>query len=56
MKKYYVCLPFCGSLQVKVFAKNEEEAEELGRREIESISNEDIMHSIEWEHYEVYEA
>lgn len=56
MKKYYVSLPFSGSLGVEVYAKSEDEALELGRREIEDLSDDDVMNSIEWEHYDVYES
>lgn len=56
MKKYYVSLPFSGSLEVEVYAKNEDEALELGRRKIEHLSDDEVMNSIEWGNYDVYES
>lgn len=56
MKEYDVQLPFSGSLGVRVTARNEEEAEKLGRELIEKFNDDDIFSSIEWEHYEVYES
>lgn len=55
-KKYYVCLPFSGSLEVEVYANSEDEALALGRREIEHLSDDEVMNSIEWENYDVYKA
>ena len=55
MKKYYVSIPFEGSLCVEVEAHNEEEALDKGQEIIESLSNDDIATSAEFGSYEVYE-
>lgn len=54
-KKYVVSLPFCGSLQVEVFADNEEEALRIGESEICEIPEDVVMQNIEWEKYEICE-
>lgn len=56
MKKYYVSIPFEGSLSVQVEAHNEEEALELGQEIIENLSNDDIATSAEFGSYEVYKS
>ena len=55
MKKYYVSIPFAGSLCVSVMADNEDEALELGKERIESLDTSAVLDSIEWEQYDVYE-
>lgn len=55
MKKYYVSIPFEGSLCVQVEAHNEEEALDKGQGIIESLSNDDIATSAGFGSYEVYE-
>lgn len=54
-KKYVVSLPFCGSLQVEVFADNEDDALRIGEIEICKIPEDVVMQNIEWENYEIYE-
>jgi hypothetical protein len=56
MAKYYVSIPFCGSLCVMVDADNEEEALEIGRCNIENMSNDVIADMAEFGNYEVYEC
>lgn len=56
MKKYYVSIPFEGSLSVEVEAHNKEEALEKGQEIIESLSNDDIATSAQFGSYEVYES
>lgn len=56
MKKYYVSIPFEGSLSVEVEAHNKEEALEKGQEIIESLSNDDIATSVQFGSYEVYES
>lgn len=55
MKKYYVSLPFSGSLSVQVEALSEEEALEKGKKRIENLTDDDVIDSIVYENYEVYE-
>lgn len=56
VRKYYVSIPFEGSLSVQVEAHNEEEALEKGQEIIENLSNDDIATSAEFGSYEVYES
>lgn len=56
MKKYYVSIPFEGSLTVCVEANSEDEALEIGQNRIEAMSCEEISQSAEFGRYEVYEA
>lgn len=53
MNKYFISLPFAGSLCVQVEAKDEKDALELGISIIENLSDKEIIDSIEYEHYEV---
>lgn len=54
-KKYWVSLPFSGSLNVKVVAENEEQALQLGMQKIDNMTVEEVIESIEYENYDVLE-
>jgi hypothetical protein len=56
VEKYYVSIPFEGSLNVMVEAHNEDEALEIGRFMIEDMSNDKIIESAEFGSYEVQKA
>ena len=56
MKRYFVSIPFEGSLCVEVEAHNEEEAMDLGREIIENLPNSSIIESAEFGSYECYEC
>lgn len=56
MAKYFVSIPFCGSLCVEVDAENEQEALDKGQCYIEAMSNDTIAEAAQFGHYEVYES
>lgn len=56
MKKYYVSIPFEGSLCVSVEAQNEEEALKKGQEILMSCSNDEVAESAQFGHCEVYES
>ena len=53
-KPFIVNIPFEGSLSVKVYAYDAEEALELGQAEIESMDCETISREAQFGSYEVY--
>ena len=55
-KKYTVTLPFSGSLSVDIVAESEVAAIIKAKMEIDNLSKEDILGSIEYEQYNVHEC
>lgn len=55
MTKYYVSVPFEGSLNVEVEANSYEEALSKGQCYIETMSDSVISESAQFGNYEVYE-
>ena len=53
-KKYFVNVPFSGSLSVAVVAENEAQAMEIGRERIEAFTDAEIGQEAQFESYEVY--
>ena len=53
-KKYFVNLPFSGSLSVAVVAENEKQAMEIGRKRLDAFTDAEIGLEAQFGHLEVY--
>jgi hypothetical protein len=53
MKKYFVNLPFSGSLSVAVVAENEAQALEIGRKRLEAFTDAEIGQEAQFGYLEV---
>lgn len=53
-KKYFVNIPFSGSLSVAVVAENEQQAMEIGRKRLDAFTDAEIGQEVRFEHLEVY--
>lgn len=53
MAKYFVNLPFSGSLSVAVVAENEQQAIEIGRKRLDAFTDAEIGQEAQFGHLEV---
>lgn len=53
-KKYFVNLPFSGSLSVAVMAENEQQAMEIGRKRLDAFTDAEIGQEAQFGHLEIY--
>lgn len=56
IKKYMVEMPFQGTLNLEVFAEDEETAMKLFEEEINKLSAEEVLNNAQWGKCEIYKT